>query len=167
MAQRVINSTGQLGSVTGERVSSDDDEQCSVYETILMPTDGSESAERVHERVIDLATLFNADVHLLSVVDTEQFPVDADVDEIVDQLEERGNRTVTAIADDMRASGVDQVDTAVRRGSPGEEILAYVDEHEIELVTMGTRSASGRDSLHLGSIAQRVARQIEVPLLLL
>ncbi|MFC6871926.1 universal stress protein [Halobellus marinus] len=140
-----------------------------MYETILAPTDGSDGAKNAVERAIELATLFNADLHLLYVADTEQFSADkpeAELERMIDDLEEEGHGIVSNLEKQAYDSSVGYVETRVERGNPHQKILEYVDDHEIELVVLGTHGESGYETVHLGHIAHEVARRIDEPLLL-
>jgi nucleotide-binding universal stress UspA family protein len=60
------------------------------------------------------------------------------------------------------------VTTAVLHGSATEEILTYVDDHDIDVVVVGTRGHHGLEGLErflLGSVTERVVRRSPVPVL--
>lgn len=140
-----------------------------MYGTILAPTDGSDGAQNAVDEAIELATLFNADLHLLYVASTKQFSPDkpeAEVERMLDEIEDEGQETVATAKEQATDSGVNYVETHVDRGLPHEKVLEYVDDHEMELVVMGTHGERGTRSAHLGDIAHEVARRIDEPLLL-
>lgn len=140
-----------------------------MYETILAPTDGSDGSRKAVERAIELASLFNADLHLLYVANTEQFSPDKpeyEVDELLDDVEREGRDIVADLEEQVTASSVSYAETHVERGVAHELILEYADDLEAELVVMGTHGADGHESVHLGHVAQEVARRIDEPLLL-
>ena len=60
-----------------------------------------------------------------------------------------------------------QVETCVRRGKPGTEIIVAAAEHHADLVIMTTHGRSGLARAFLGSVAQRVVATSPVPVLLL
>ena len=140
-----------------------------MYETILAPTDGSDGAANAVERAIELATLFNAELHLLYVADAEQFSADkpeAEIETMLDDLEDDGRRIVADLEEQAYDAAVSYVETRVDRGIPHEKILEYVDAHGIELVVLGAHGESGYEAVHLGHIAHEVARRLDEPLLL-
>ena len=53
--------------------------------------------------------------------------------------------------------------TAMRRGSPVDEILSYVEGEGMDVVVMGTHGRSGVSRFLLGSVAERVIRRSPVP----
>lgn len=138
-----------------------------MYDSILVPTDGSEHAGRAAEHAGYLAGLFDATVHLLSVVDVQAaagaFGAGGVDEAYISRLEDEGEGAVEAAADAVE--GVDAVRTAVVRGRPDEAILDYAGENGIGLVVMGTRGRTGLTRYVAGSVTERVLRLSDVPVL--
>jgi nucleotide-binding universal stress UspA family protein len=59
------------------------------------------------------------------------------------------------------------VTTVVRFGAAGEEIVAYAETQNIDLVAMTTHWRTGLDRLLMGSVAQYVAHHLRIPVLTL
>ncbi len=59
----------------------------------------------------------------------------------------------------------DQSRLEVRVGKPHEEILKYASEREFDLVVMGTHGRIGFKRWWIGSVAERVVRQSDCPVL--
>jgi len=135
-----------------------------MYENILLPTDGSDGTDRVVEHAIHLARGSGATVHVLHVVDTSALPLDAHSQHVYDELESAGLDSVVEIRDGALEAGVHAVE-AVREGTPYREILAYADEHDVDLVVIGTHGRNGLRRRVLGSVAERVVRCAEAPVL--
>jgi nucleotide-binding universal stress UspA family protein len=70
-----------------------------------------------------------------------------------------------SIAETLRAAGA-QVEIERRSGRPTAVILDQVDEHEADLVVMGTRGLTGIERLRVGSTAGAVARAAPCSVLL-
>lgn len=121
-----------------------------MFDTVLIATDGSESAAGAVEGGTDLAGRFDADLHALSVVG------EGDEGE-----ESRLREAVAAIADSVDRPVV----TAVRRGAPADCILGYAEEAGADVVVVGTRGRHGPGNYHLGSVAEAVVRRSPVPVL--
>jgi nucleotide-binding universal stress UspA family protein len=138
-----------------------------VYDDILVPTDGSEHAGRAARQAEYLAELFDATVHLLSVVDVQgaagAFNAGGVDKAFVTRLEAEGERVVETVRTEI--TGVDAVRTAVVRGRPDEEILGYADENDVDLVVMGTHGRTGLTRYVAGSVTERVLRLSDVPVL--
>ncbi|MFB6141085.1 MAG: universal stress protein [Halosimplex sp.] len=146
------------------------------YSDVLVPTDGSGLAVRALDEALTVAALADANVHVLYVVDdaaiaelatdtgVDDVSFDADVDELFDRFEAAGEHAI----DDLRARARDrgvEVTAAIRQGLPRDEILAYVDEHDIDLIVMGTHGRSGIQRYVLGSTTEQVLRRAPVPVL--
>ncbi|WP_226481944.1 universal stress protein [Natrinema amylolyticum] len=138
-----------------------------MYNTILVPTDGSDHAVRAAEHGLALARWFDATVHVISVVDVAAagglFSAGGVSDEFVERLEadaEDAIADIESIADDP-----ERIRTAVRRGYPPAEILEYAAEHDVELLSMGTHGRTGVTRYVAGSVTERVVRRSDVPVL--
>ncbi|WP_117594232.1 universal stress protein [Haloprofundus halophilus] len=140
-----------------------------MYDTILVPTDGSEAAARAVDHALLLAEATDASVHVLYVVNAEPDEVAVSTDErdaenVQDSLRRFGERTLDD-ADERAASTAVPVETSIRTGVPHEEILADADERDVDAVVMGTHGRSGLQRYLLGSVAERVVRLADCPVM--
>lgn len=53
--------------------------------------------------------------------------------------------------------------TAVEQGVPHEEIIAYADDHDIDMIVMGTQGRTGLDRVLVGSVTERIVRMADIP----
>lgn len=136
-----------------------------MYEDILLPTDGSESMDAVIEHAADIAARRDATVHALYVIDDRSFLTLQDdmKGDVVDGLRTEGETATTTVASQLEADGV-TVRTAIRKGNPADEVLAYADENGIDLVVMGTHGADYERNM-LGSVSQKVVTMSAAPVL--
>ena len=124
-----------------------------MFQRVVIATDGSESAVRAVEAGLDLASRFDAEVHALSVHDTER----------EDGEEASAADAENAVAD--VAERADSVTTAVRSGAAADAINAYAQEVAADVVVMGTRGRHRPGGFHLGSVAEAVVRDCTAPVL--
>jgi nucleotide-binding universal stress UspA family protein len=135
-----------------------------MFDSILFPTDGSEEADRILDSVLDLASANDARLHVLNVADTN-VTSHADTDTgTVDILVEEGEQVVSAAADAARGRGIEVVE-AVIQGEPYSTITEYADRHDVGVVVMPTRGRGVLGRFLLGSVAERVVRTADVPVL--
>ena len=136
-----------------------------MYETILVPTDGSEQAETALTHAIDLAGRYDATLHVLYVVDTGSMAA-AGIDgaALLDELEDTGETILSRAVETVTGADLD-VERALDYGSPHEKIREYVDTNGIDLVVMGTHGRRGLGRYLLGSVTERVIRTVPVPVL--
>ncbi|MCU4743718.1 universal stress protein [Halobacteria archaeon AArc-m2/3/4] len=139
-----------------------------MYDRLLLPTDMSAGIDRGIEHAIDAAQRYDAELHVLYVVDADaysSYPGDEYVHEfegLERALERSGRDAVDDIAQQAIEADVSTV-TEIRHGVPHEEILAYVDDADIGLTVLGSKNRSGEYRRLLGSVAERVARLSEQP----
>jgi nucleotide-binding universal stress UspA family protein len=137
-----------------------------MYDTILVPTDGSDPANRAVEHALEIAEQFGATVHALYVVDTDRYgePALSSAEIVLQELEGDGRELVADIVDRADAHGV-AAETRVCHGAPHEEIVTYADEIDADLVILGYQGHSHRMEGHMGSVADRVAHAAGRPVL--
>ncbi|SEP30766.1 Nucleotide-binding universal stress protein, UspA family [Halogranum amylolyticum] len=136
-----------------------------MYDRILVPTDGSETATRAVDHAVDLAATYGATLHVLSVVDPTRFStVDVDPSSVLEAVEKSSRDAVEAVETTAADAGV-AVETTVVRGAPARTITEYATDNDIDLVVMGTHGRTGLDRYLLGSVTERVVRTAPVPVL--
>ncbi|SFR44034.1 universal stress protein [Halogeometricum limi] len=138
-----------------------------MYDRILVPTDGSDCAAVAIEHALELARRYEAEVHVLFVVDVRmggQGNWAVDADNVFEAIREHGESVVEGVAEKVREADV-PVTTTVVTGTPATEICDYADEERCDLVVMGTHGRSGLSRYLLGSVAERVVRQSDAPVM--
>lgn len=135
-----------------------------MYERILLPTDESDGARAALDHALDIATTYEATIYLLNVADTAQLSATRVQGDVVDALEQEGERTVSEAAQRAERRGATVV-TEVIQGEPDDTIVEYADAHDIDLVVMPTHGRRGLEQYLLGSTTERVIRRSEVPVL--
>lgn len=138
-----------------------------MYETLLIPTDGSNEASKGAEHGLDLAASLGATVHALYVIDLPGAPRTVYVREDEEQMREDYREYGEGVTADLCAvaaeKGVECV-TATTIGSPPEEIVAYADEEGMDAIVMGS-AYRGKVGAILGSTTERVVRSATVPVI--
>lgn len=130
---------------------------------ILIPTDGSDKVERAVEKGLEIAEVFDADVHALYVVETGATYVltvglsDNDMQE----YEEYGDEVVSDIVARANDRGLNAGGT-IKRGKVSEEIVDYADDNDIDHIVMGGQG-HGAIEKYLGSTAEKVVRMSAKP----
>jgi nucleotide-binding universal stress UspA family protein len=138
-----------------------------MYDRILVPTDGSDGSTRVVRHAVDLASVHGATVHALYVVNSGSFaglPMESSwegLDEMLRRDAEAAMETVERVAEESDKT----VETCIIEGSPSREIVEYAEREACDLVVMGTHGRGGIDRLLLGSVAEKVTRACNVPVL--
>lgn len=158
VAQGVIQTADQPVLTARPRVAPPADG----YDRILVPTDGGEHAARVTAHAVALAERYDATVHALSVVDAGvvRSPV------LIGALEREAETALEAVERAAGEAGVG-VRTRVWRGSPADCITRYVADHDVDLLAMGTHERRGLDRFLTQTVAERVVRRVDCPVITL
>ncbi len=137
-----------------------------MYDTVLVPTDGSDHAVRAAGHAAALAERFDATVHVLAAVDVQgaagAFDAGGVTETFVERLERRADDDLAATA---RPVDGDRVTTARVRGRPSEAILDYAADQGVDAIAMGTHGRTGVERYVAGSVTERVLRRADVPVL--
>lgn len=128
-----------------------------MYGDVLVPTDGSDGTREAITHGLAIAERFGATIHALSVVPDPPLGTLQN-----DAVMPAAHRAVERIEAEAARNGV-PVETAVEHGTPHEEILAYADAHDVDMIVMGTQGRSGIDRVLVGSTTERVVRMADVP----
>ncbi|MFB6101717.1 MAG: universal stress protein [Haloplanus sp.] len=136
-----------------------------MYDTILIPTDGSKEARKAAEHGIELASAFDATVHALYVIQLPGAPrtvyIWDDEEEVREEYREYGEEVTQEVADMASEAGV-ETETAIKTGSIHEGIVDYADEIDADVIVMGT-GYRGKVGGLLGTTAEKVVRTANVP----
>lgn len=140
-----------------------------MFNRILIPTDGSDAAMSAIRTAIDIAETYGATLHVLFIVEPPSSIASAGegfagLDSLLDELEQAGHEITDSVAAQAADSDVETV-TAVRRGTPRDDILTYATQHEIDLIVMGTHGRTGVKRALLGSVTEAVVRHAEMAVL--
>ncbi|OIB58880.1 universal stress protein [Natrialba sp. SSL1] len=136
-----------------------------MYDSILIPTDGSEQARRAMYHGIGMASAFDATVHALYVIETKAHYIFTSAGHDPGELEEYrdyGERVVTEVVDEAAEEGLSAVGS-VRTGSVAQEITEYADEKEIDGIVMATRGRTELGDYITGTTTEKVVRTADMP----
>jgi nucleotide-binding universal stress UspA family protein len=134
-----------------------------MYETIMVPLDGSSAAEIVLPYVEEIGAKLGSRIILVTVSESGS----ADLDHLYRSYLERVREQVQTQLKDYGAEEVSKLYSKVLLGAPADEILRYADEADASLIVMASRGSSGRGPWLLGSIAAKVLRASGRPVLLI
>lgn len=121
-----------------------------MYDRILVPTNGSRSAEAAAHHGVVLAEAFDASVHVVSVTgekERDERLAKAEAQDAISHLKEL-----------FEQESDRPCQLVIEHGSPYEAILSYATENDIELIVMGTHGRRGLSRVLLGSVTERVIR---------
>lgn len=122
---------------------------------ILLGYDGTESSQAAFDFALDLAKRYGAELHVLAVARPPDFGEDLESRAIIDQSQRHLKRVLSALKPQLAAASIrGAFEVAV--GHPAEQLVRYVDEHDIDHLVVGHRGHSLFARLLLGSVARQV-----------
>lgn len=143
-----------------------------MYQSILVPIDGSETAELGLREAIQLARTLGARIRLLHVINKMPWvgagAVPPVIEEVVAQFRSSGESILHEAKAAARAEGV-EVDSRLIEAlgdRAGAVIVAEARDWPAQLIVCGTHGRRGLKRILLGSDAEHVVRHAPVPVLL-
>jgi nucleotide-binding universal stress UspA family protein len=138
-----------------------------VFTRILAPTDGTEVSLRGLEIAVQLAARYGAELEVVTAISVPDYiarayPDRGAIEGYVESVAQKSLAASIALLRRERAGA----EVKVVAGPPAESILMEIDASGADLVVMGRRSRDEPKDLLLGSVSDRVARHVKVPILL-
>ena len=141
-----------------------------MYKKILVPLDGSAVAEGVLPHAKSLAYSEGAELILLTVAANPAidylFSDPGIAETAVQEQVEKSKSYISTIEKELSTAGF-KVSTLMRVGSVAEVILSVADELQVDVIAMSTHGRTGAARWLLGSVAERVVHNSNVPVLLI
>jgi nucleotide-binding universal stress UspA family protein len=105
-------------------------------------------------------------LYVTTIVNTQRYaePARSSTELVLNELEDRALAQLREIRDRAEEKGVD-IETECFHGDPSEEILAYADEIDADLIVLGYQGRTHPRS-KIGSTADQVARNADRSVLL-
>jgi nucleotide-binding universal stress UspA family protein len=135
-----------------------------MYKDILVTLDATQADRTILNHIVPLARLCNSKVTLLHVADgwaARTYGADAVSNEI-----DEDRAYLAKVKAELQAQGV-PAEAELAFGEPATEIIRWVRERHCDLIAMSTHGHRLLADLFLGTAAETVRHQVEVPVLLI
>ncbi len=144
-----------------------------MFRSIVVGTDGSETAKQAVKHAIDLARSVGGSLKLVSAYEPvpdqrlrqERGEVPKDVEWAVNPREDV-EATLGDAEDEAKAAGV-EVQTFSRRGDPSDAILDVAEEENADLIIVGNKGMTGAKRFLLGSVPNKVSHHAPCSVLII
>jgi nucleotide-binding universal stress UspA family protein len=143
-----------------------------MYKKILVPLDGSSTAECVIPHVQIIARASKAEVELLAVVEPVEIPTRGEMaidEDLLKQIETSTKQDIHKYLNDISTrlshSGI-KAHPIILTGKTSDTLIDYISNNDIDIVIMATHGRSGIKKWIWGSVAEKVIRAVNVPVLL-
>lgn len=134
---------------------------------VLIAIDNEPSSEKVALHGFQLGSRLNAEIALISVIDTTMIMTEGSVTpmEFAETMKNECKKNQQLLVDQVFKES--KVWTFVEEGKPYEVILNVAKEWEADIIVLGTHGRMGISHLLLGSVAEKVVRHAEKPLFII
>ncbi len=139
---------------------------------ILVPFDGSATAEKSLKFAAELASKTGSKMILLHVIEpdahvTLSVPAEATPTHITEPIEDYLKQAGEAILDEAeKIASADKVSRVIRSGHPVEEILKEAARSEADLIVLGSHGKNALEAAVLGSVTYGIIhKDIKFPVL--
>lgn len=138
------------------------------YRQILIATDGSITAKKAADLGVKFACQSGAKVYAMYVIDVTSYDsILMDESWTIDtceELEKKGHDATFYVEKKATAAGL-EAESIVLKGNPAEKILDFADEHDVDMIVVGSLGKSGIKRFAIGSVSEKVVRNAKVSVL--
>ena len=144
-----------------------------MFNSIVVGTDGSETARKAVQQATDLARQVGASVSLVSAYEPvsnqrlreESREVPKDMEWMVNPREDV-EATLKEASEEVDGAGV-KVDTFAREGDAADAILDVAEEQNADLIVVGNKGMTGAKRFLLGSVPNKVSHHAPCSVLII
>ncbi len=144
-----------------------------MFKSIVVGTDGSDTANQAVRQAVDLARVVGAKIELVSAYEPvpsqrlseERRQAPEDLQWAINPREDV-DATLDAAAAIAREAGV-PVDVYPRQGDPADAILDIAEEREADLIVVGNKGMTGAKRFLLGSVPNKVSHHAPCSVLII
>jgi nucleotide-binding universal stress UspA family protein len=142
----------------------------SIPTKILLPIDFSPSSAAALEMAADLAEHFSAELCLVNVIpmfSSTTLPDFVPEGEFIDKARADAERHLAKCRKVLQERGIKSTSSVETGNDVAGNIMEVVDREHVDMVIISTHGISGWHPLVFGSIAEKVVKLVQCPLLLL
>jgi len=139
-----------------------------LFKNILVAIDGSKNSYDALETAMDLVTIDQAQLYLVSVVNTANLPMNVGVSYapgLIHDLDQSAKKVLDKGQKMVKHAGL-TCHNQLLNGEPRDEILEFSKNQPIDLIVMGKTGKHGLEKFILGSVTRYVSEHTKVDVLI-
>jgi len=138
-------------------------------QNVLVATDFSETSDAALNYGREIARTFGSTLHVLHVADSVYLMYGGEtytavVPDLQQEIEEAARKRLHALLE-HEDSELHVKPVVVAAIGPAAAIVGYAEQHQIDIVVLGTHGRGALSHLFMGSVAERVVRTAHCPVL--
>ena len=124
-----------------------------LLEKIMLATDCSQASNDALRMAVQMAKIFHSELFLVHVISTARH-----LSLPLDQMRKQAQQHINELKKDLEQVGIRS--TAIIAAGPAafERIIQLAEEHDVNVIMLGSREKNEKDSFRLGITAERVIR---------
>jgi nucleotide-binding universal stress UspA family protein len=144
-----------------------------MFRSIVVGTDGSETARKAVREAVELARSVNASLSIVSAFEPvsdsrlreESREAPEDLQWMINAREDV-DATLREAAEEYEDAGV-EIETCARQGDPADAILDVAEERGADLIVVGNKGMTGAKRFLLGSVPNKVSHHAPCSVLII
>jgi len=129
-----------------------------MFDTIMVPTDGSDYSKKAEDTALSLAKELGSKVVAVHIIDDKLiYPYEV--------LEDEGKAILNEVQERGQEKGV-EVHEILIVGSPTHDMAKITEKAEADVVVIATHGKTGLEKILMGSVAENTLKKVQVPVLL-
>ena len=143
-----------------------------MFTRILIPTDGSDLANKAAKNALEMAKLQGASVGGVYVIDPFPYIGLGEASALglqayMEEVQVAAQSALTQIRAEAEALGVRYQGDTIERSATYEGILDTAEAEQCDLIVMGSHGRQGMKAMILGSVTQKVLTHSKLPVLVI
>ncbi|RBQ22573.1 Universal stress protein [Candidatus Methanobinarius endosymbioticus] len=130
-----------------------------LFENIMVPSDGSEYADKAVDAAIEIAKKFDSKI-------TAVYILEENTSYSYDVLEDEGNEILRKISEKGNENGVMIIEHLIT-GDPLRDMKIIAEKTQIDSVVISPHGKKKEENLLIGSISDRIIKTFDIPVLLI
>ena len=140
------------------------------FKHILVPIDGSETANLAFEKAIGFARTFNSQITLVQVMALDPYIANeyiktGQTNEMIERARHFILKTLQEAQNKVSTYGLETQTLLLEGQSIHTEILKVAEHLDVDLIVIGSHGRTGLKKLFLGSVAQTLLSSSEIPIM--
>ncbi len=137
------------------------------FKCILLGVDGSKVSKKAATVAIDMASQAGSSILALYVIPVNPEAIEFyKMGKVKAALKEEGLQVIEQVKTEAIKRGVKHFDSIIEEGTPANKIVETAQDNGCDIIVLGTKGKSMIERLLIGSVAERVAGESSVPVLL-
>ena len=140
------------------------------FKKIVVPFDGSKYSVQAFKTALNIAKKFDSQISVISYIDTQAWYYryfDARMEKnLLKKQRKYLDGEIAKLREIAIKQGIDFKHEIKETVSIGKQILSYTNSHNFDLIVMGSHGKSGINKIILGSVANEVAQNAKLPILI-